>query len=115
MLVPCIYYTCYVGPGIYLGYPNKEKYRVWITDLSQSDLSAAERSSTEYTDLGKKLLQLVFRRELNEPDRFCCTKSEGKELLDQLKLQGIRCKHYMCLLVYEHFLCVKKLCLCCVY
>ena len=90
------HYTCnYVGPGVYLGYPTREKYRCWVADLTQVELDAAERSSTGYVDLGKKLLQLLFSRELSEPDKYCCTKSEGKQLLDQLKLQGIRCKHYL--------------------
>lgn len=77
-----------IGTGVYLGYPHREKYRCWVADLTQVELDAA------YIDLGKKLLQLLFSQELSEPDKYCCTKSDGKQLLDQLKLQGIRCKHY---------------------
>ena len=66
-----------------------------MADLTQTELDAAERSSTDYVDLGKKLLQLLFSQELSEPDKYCCTKSDGKQLLDQLKLRGIRCKHFM--------------------
>lgn len=84
-----------IGPGVYLGYPNREKYRYWVADLTQNELDTAERSSTDYIDLGKKLLHLLFSQELSEPDKYCCTKSDGKQLLDQLKLQGMRCKHYM--------------------
>ena len=84
-----------IGPGVYLGYPNREKYRYWVADLTQNELDTAERSSTDYIDLGKKLLQLLFSQELSEPDKYCCTRSDGKQLLNQLKLQGMRCKHYM--------------------
>ena len=84
-----------IGPGVYLGYPNRENYRYWVADLTQNELDTAERSSTDYIDLGKKLLQLLFSQELSEPDKYCCTKSDGKQLLNQLKLQGMRCKHYM--------------------
>ena len=80
-----------LGPGVFLGYPNRDKYRVWVADLTQNELEAAERSCVDYIDLGKKLLQLLFNKELSEPDNYCRTKSDGKQLLDQMKLKGMRC------------------------
>ena len=42
-----------------------------------------QSNCVDYIDLSKKLLQLLFNKELSEPDNYCCTKSDGKQLLDQ--------------------------------
>ncbi len=48
----------------------------------------------DYESMAKKLFQLIFAKELDEkPNMICCTHSEGKELLDQEQLKGIRCKY----------------------
>ena len=81
-----------VSVGCYLGYPQKEKYKVWIDNLSQQRLEEAEKSATDYISLGKLLMQIIFSKELEEAERWCCTKSKGRKILDQDKLRGIRGK-----------------------
>ena len=46
------------GQGVYVGYPSKEKYRVWIPDVSATDISKAESRAADYEGLGKILLQV---------------------------------------------------------
>ena len=83
----------YSFAGTYLGYANKEKYRVYAPNITASDVTRAEEGATDYATLGKKLLQVVFRNDLEErPHDICCTQSEGRELLDQQLLKGIRCE-----------------------
>jgi hypothetical protein len=65
---------------------------VWIDSLSQQRLEEAEKSATDYISLGKLLLQIIFSKELEEAGKWCCTKSKGRQILDQEKLRGIRCK-----------------------
>ncbi len=47
----------------------------------------------DYESMAKKLFQLIFAKELDEkPKMICCTHSDGKQLLNQEHLKGIRCK-----------------------
>ncbi len=47
----------------------------------------------DYESMAKKLFQLTFAKELDEkPKMICCTHSDGKQLLNQEHLKGIRCK-----------------------
>ena len=48
--------------GVFLGYPSKEKYFVWVANLSQEKLSRAEGSAVNYTNLGKRLFQVDVKQ-----------------------------------------------------
>ena len=61
-----------------------------ITDKQVGDI---EQSSGNAEQLARKLFVLIFRDALEErPNSVCCTESDGKELLDQEYLHGIRCR-----------------------
>lgn len=64
---------------------------MWIS-LDVDLLRSIEKRADSYSNMGVELLDLVYQSELKEPNNYCCTKSKGKELLDQTKLNGIRCK-----------------------
>ena len=83
-------FMIYSFAGTYLGYANKEKYRVYAQSITASDVTRAEEGATDYATLGKKLLPVVDLEE--RPHDICCTQSEGRELLDQQLLKGIRCE-----------------------
>ena len=78
---------------MYLGFPNKEKYRVYIPSITHEELASAEGDTGTYDKLAKRLLRIVFREELMNPHSVCCTPSEGRTLLNQEYLKGIRCKY----------------------
>ena len=78
--------------GVYLGHSNKDKYRVFVPYITSMDLDRAERGTSDPIALAKRLLQLLFSKELEEPDKFCCTPSESRELLNPKIMEGIRCK-----------------------
>ncbi len=79
----------------------KEKFRVFVPGITYKQLEVAEMAM-DYHSMSKKLLQLIFAKELEEkPDKICCTYSEGKELLDQEVLKGIRCKCNVMYVVHE--------------
>ncbi len=61
--------------------------------LTYKQLEIAE-TAADYDSMAKKLFQLIFASKLEVPDRICCTHSEGKQLLDQELLRGIRCECY---------------------
>ena len=78
---------------MYLGFPQKEKYRVFVPHITHEEVAAAERDAGSYEKLAKKLLRIIFRDVLDrDPQSVCCTQSEGRTLLDQEYLKGIRCK-----------------------
>ena len=68
---------------MYLGH-LKEKYGVFVPHLTSKQLEDVD-------PMAKKLFQTVFAEQLQYPDKICCTHSEGKKLLDQELLKGIRC------------------------
>lgn len=81
-----------MSTGSYLGYENKSKYRAWVPHSSQ-EIKRLEDAATDYKALAISLFKLVFQSELSEcPDDICCTHSDGRSLIDQEKLRGIRCK-----------------------
>ena len=76
---------------MYLGHSNKDKYRVFVPNITTMDLDRAERGTSDHITLVKRLLQLLFSKELEEPDKFCCTPSESRELLNPNIMEGIFC------------------------
>ena len=66
---------------MYIGYPTKEKYRVWIPDVSTMDISKAESRAADYEGLGKILLQVyscvIYKCMLNAivHVQFCISQS----------------------------------------
>ena len=70
--------------------------RVWVTDVNYTDFVAADKQGGDYEGLATKLLKLLFKTELSNPDEYCCIPSKGKEVLDQEKLRGIRCEYIYC-------------------
>lgn len=104
-IIPLVYFwqhcysILYMCIGCYLGYPQKEKHRVWCA-ISQERLEQLEKSAADYVSLAKLLLQAIFSKELEAAERWCCTKSKGRQLLDQDQLRGIRCKYmYMYIII----------------
>ena len=87
-----VYYQRFHAAGFYIGYPNKEKHRVWVSGVVQSDLNEIDKLGTDYNGLATDLLELLFKREMLTPDNYCCTQSKGKMLLNQELLRGIRRK-----------------------
>lgn len=87
-LPPCIRIKLVII-GVFLGYPEKDKHRVWV-QCKKEDILAAESSAGDYNQLANALLDIVFKEELLTPDKYCCTSSKGKELLDEEKMRGIR-------------------------
>ena len=74
----------FCNAGVYLGYPNRKKYRVFILHVSPEKLALVETETGSYERLAKKLLRLVFKDILEtDPNSVCCTQSEGRTLLDQ--------------------------------
>ena len=53
--------------GLYLGYPEKEKHRVWV-NCKKDDITAAEKSAADYGGLAVKLMDIVFKSELQDPE-----------------------------------------------
>ena len=58
----------------------------------REDILAAESSAGDYNQLANALLDIVFEEELQTPDKYCCTISKGKEMLNEDKMRGIRSK-----------------------
>ena len=86
---PCI--------GVYIGMKNtrpSDNLKVWVPGLTKEKLKEIESANCEDAiALAKGLFLQVFQDELaNKPELVCCTTSDGKELLDQDLLIGIRCK-----------------------
>ena len=48
----------FVPDGVYFGYPNKEKFRIWIPSLTEEELANAEGATQDYGTVGKKLFQV---------------------------------------------------------
>lgn len=70
-----VYYQRFHAAGFYIGYPNKEKYRIWVSGVVQSDLHEIDKLGTDYNGLATDLLKLLFKREMLTPDNCCCTQS----------------------------------------
>ena len=68
--------------GVYLGFPNKKRYRVYVSHVSPKALFDTEREARS-----------LFKEVEEDPDHVCCTPSKGRQLLDQDLLNGIRCKY----------------------
>ena len=71
-----------------------DNLKVWVPQLTKEKLREIELTNCEdEVSLAKGLFLNVFQEELaTNPDLFCCTVAEGKQLLDQELLRGIRCK-----------------------
>lgn len=83
--------------GVYLGYSKSPKFRVWVDCLDSTSLGSIEDGSHNHDDLAKKLFISIFKERLeNDPENkiICITesKSDGRELLSQKILSGIRCE-----------------------
>ena len=74
-----------------MGFPKSSKYRVLVPTLTEERLRILESKAGNQHELAMLLLQELFAEELCSPNRYCCTKSEGRELLKQEYLTGIRC------------------------
>jgi hypothetical protein len=46
--------------GVFLGYPEKDKHRVWV-QCRREDILAAESSAGDYNQLANALLDVVFK------------------------------------------------------
>ena len=69
------------------------KYRVFVPHITQEEVAAAEKDAGSYEKLVKNLLKIIFSDVFDrDPQSVCCTQSEGRTLLDQEYLKGIRCK-----------------------
>ena len=76
---------------------SRPKCRVFVPNLTAKQLEAVESTSADYCTLSKRLFQLVFAQKLDDiPEQICCTRSDGKDLLSQGLLKGIRCKCCFC-------------------
>ena len=80
------------GAGVYLGFSKSEKYRVWVPTLNEDRLQDIEKSTNSAEELAKALLSEIFKNELLEPDKYCCSKSTNRITLNPQYLNGIRCK-----------------------
>ena len=71
-----------------------DNLKVWVPQLSKEKLREIELTNCEdEMSLAKGLFLYVFQEELaTDLDLFCCTVADGKQLLDQELLRGIRCK-----------------------
>ena len=71
-----------------------DNLKVWVPQLTKEKLREIELTNCEdEVSLAKGLFLNVFQEELaTNSDLFCCTVAEGKQLLDQELLRGIRCK-----------------------
>ena len=79
-----------VEHGCYIGF--KPNFTVWVP-ISSQKLQEIELAAEDETDLARKLFIIIFKEDLERrPNEICCTEAEGKELLNQQYLQGIRCK-----------------------
>ena len=87
-----VYYQRFHAAGFYIGYPNKEKHCVWVSGVLQSDLNEIDKLGSDYNGLATDLLELLFEREMLNPDNYCCTQSKRKMLLSQELLSEIRHK-----------------------
>lgn len=92
-----IFFVCVTYSGVYIGFSKSPKYRVWVhsEELSPKILKYIETSSSSALDLAKKLFNVIFKEDLeNNPDDICYTPNrlEGRRLVDQELLKGIRCK-----------------------
>jgi len=95
--------------GSYIGYLNTaphDQLMVWAPHLQPSALKVAEAKSKTPTELARALFVEIFKKELRErPDKVNCTETlDGKELLNQQFLWGIRCKYFVEVYTYLHLL-----------
>jgi len=79
---------------------------VWVPHLQPSALKVAEAKSKTPTELARALFVEIFKKELSErPDKVNCTETlDGKELLNQQFIRGIRCKYFVEVYTYLHLL-----------
>ena len=86
-------HDCSAAKGYYLGFPNKPECRVWVEGLLPQQLQEIEVNATDETDLARQLFVKMFSQQLEEkPNDIYCTEVDGKELLNQSWIRGIRCK-----------------------
>lgn len=80
--------------------------------VSYDDFVLADKQGGDYEVLATRLLELFFKTELLNPDDYCCTASKGKEMLDQERLRGIRCKlfHVKTLFLTHHSATLVQVC-----
>ena len=86
IIVLCNY--AYVVHGCYIGL--KPNFTVWVPGITSQKLQEMELAAEGETDLARTAA--IFKEDLeNRPNDVCCTEADGKELLNQQYLQGIRC------------------------
>ena len=67
---------------------------MWVEGLLPRQLQEIEMNSTDETELARQIFIKLFARELEEkPNEIYCTEVDGKELLNQSWIRGIRCKY----------------------
>ena len=77
---------------------KSSKYRVFVPEVSLSQLKSTEASCKNADELAKGIFRLVFKHDLEtRPNEICATANrlEGREVCDPIKLRGIRCKYYI--------------------
>ena len=87
--------TCNLNAFIFivlcvLGDPSVKERCVVIDGFSQLAVKAKENASTDACQLALKLMDVFFTKE--ELSVGNCTEAEGRELLRQDVIDGIRCK-----------------------
>ena len=55
-------YITFVCIGMYLGFENKEKYRLWVEGVDPAEVKTAEDCSTDAESFSKKLFKIFFTR-----------------------------------------------------
>ena len=88
--------TCNLNAFIFivlcvLGDPSVKERCVVIDGFSQLAVKAKENASTDSCQLALKLMDVFFTKELSAGN---CTEAEGRELLRQDDIDGIRCKSF---------------------
>lgn len=93
-------FTAISESAVFLGFPDKEMYRVKV-DLPLQEIVKAERATSDAVSLSRELFSAIFKEELEtSPLEVNCTKTNDKtRILDQDLLRGIRCEnHSYCIL-----------------
>ena len=91
-----------VDHGCYIGF--KPNFTVWVPSITSQKLQEMELAAEDEADLARKLFIAIFKEDLeSRPNDVCCTEADGKELLNQQYLQGIRCKFTVYNRTYIHW------------
>ena len=67
---------------------------MWVEGLEGKHLQEIETDATDEIDLARQLFVKLFSAEQEtKPNDIYCTEVEGKELLNQSWIRGIRCEY----------------------